>query len=67
MRTIVPRKPARKIAATDCTVLAPQATCTISVVCSPPMSASAATRHAILSVTDGNTHLAVPLTAEVTF
>jgi hypothetical protein len=56
-----------KIAATDCTTLAPQATCTVSVVCSPPMSASAATRHAILSVTDGNAHLAVPLTAEVTF
>ena len=51
----------------DCTTLAPQATCTISVVCSPPMSATTATRHAILSVTDGNTHLSIPLSAEVTY
>jgi hypothetical protein len=56
-----------KISETDCTILAPHTTCTVSVVCSPPMSASAATRHAILSVTDGNTHLSVPLSAEVTF
>jgi hypothetical protein len=56
-----------RIAGSDCTTLAPNATCTISVVCSPPMSASAATRNAVLSVTDGNTHLAVPLSGEVTF
>ena len=55
------------ISATDCTTLAPQATCTLSVVCSPGMSASSATRHVILSVTDGNTHLAVPLSAELSF
>jgi hypothetical protein len=56
-----------RIASTDCSTLAPNATCAVSVVCSPPMSASAAIRHAILSVTDGNTQLSVPLTAEVTF
>jgi hypothetical protein len=55
------------ISHTDCTTLAPRAACTISVVCNPGMSASAATRHEILSVTDGNTHLAVPLTGEVSF
>ncbi len=55
------------ISDTDCTTLAPQETCTVSVVCSPPMSASAAPRDAVLSITDGNTHLAVPLTAEVSF
>lgn len=53
------------ISDTDCTTLAPLGTCTVSVVCSPPMSASAASRHAVLSVTDGNTHLSVPLSAEV--
>jgi len=55
------------ISDTDCTSLTPQATCTVSVVCSPPMSATTATRHAILSVTDGNTHLSVPLDGEVSF
>jgi hypothetical protein len=55
------------VADTDCTTLAPWATCTISVVCSPPMSATTATRHAILSVTDGSTHLSIPLSAEVTY
>ena len=52
---------------TDCSTLAPGETCTVSVVCSPPMSASAATRRAVLSVSDGNTHLSVPLSAEVSF
>jgi hypothetical protein len=55
------------ISETDCTTLAPQGTCTVSVVCSPQMSASAAPRDAVLSITDGNTHLAIPLTAEVSF
>jgi hypothetical protein len=54
------------VSRTNCAILAPQASCTVEVVCSPPMSASSATRHAVLSVTDGNTHLAVPLSAEVT-
>ena len=49
----------------DCTTLAPNETCTISVVCSPQMSASAARREALLSINDGNTHVAVPLMAEV--
>jgi hypothetical protein len=56
-----------KVADTNCAALAPQATCTVSVVCAPEMSASSATRHAVLSVTDGNTQLSVPLSAEVTF
>jgi hypothetical protein len=56
-----------RISGTDCSTLAPNATCVVSVVCSPPMSASAAVRQAILSVTDGNTHLSVPLSGEVTF
>ena len=51
----------------DCTTLAPNETCTISVVCSPQMSASAAPREALLSVNDGNTHVAVPLIAEVSY
>jgi hypothetical protein len=55
------------ISATDCTTLAPQATCTVSVVCRPAMSASGAPREAILSVTDGKTHLAVPLSGLVSF
>lgn len=55
------------VSQTDCTVLAPHATCTISVVCTPAMSASAATREVILSVSDGSTHLAVPLAGEVSF
>lgn len=55
------------IAEGDCTTLAPQATCKVQVVCKPTMSASADTRHAVLSVTDGQTLLAVPLSAEVTF
>jgi hypothetical protein len=52
---------------TNCTTLAPQATCTVSVVCRPAMSASAAARAAILSVTDGNTQLSVPLNGQVSF
>ncbi len=56
-----------RITGTDCTTLALTPTCTVSVACSPPMSAPAATRHAVLSVTDGDTHLSVPLTAEVKF
>ena len=40
---------------TTCMVLAPAETCTISVVCSPPMSAAGGARDAILSVTDGTT------------
>ncbi|MBN2192615.1 MAG: choice-of-anchor D domain-containing protein [Polyangiaceae bacterium] len=55
------------ISDTDCTILGPQETCTVSVVCSPPMSASGAPRDAVLSITDGNTHLSVPVTAQVTF
>lgn len=55
-----------RISDSNCTTLAPQATCTVSVVCAPPMSASAETRKAILSITDGNTHLAVPVSGEVT-
>jgi hypothetical protein len=55
------------IRGTDCTILAPHATCTISVVCSPQMSATSAPREVIFSVTDGNTHLAVPLRAELTY
>lgn len=55
------------ISDSNCSVLAPQATCSISVVCRPPMSASAAAREAILSVTDGDTHLSVPLNGNVSF
>jgi len=55
------------ISDTDCTTLAPHATGSISVVCSPGMSASSAPREVILSVTDGNTHLAVPLTTTISF
>ena len=55
------------ISDTDCTSLAPLATCSVSVVCSPPMSASADPRDAVLSITDGNTHVAIPVTAHVTF
>ncbi len=51
----------------DCESLASQVSCTVSVVCSPPMSASAALREAVLSISDGTSHVAVPLTAEVTF
>ena len=56
-----------RVVATDCTIFAPLATCSVQVVCSPPMSQSSATRHAILSVTDGNTQLLVPLSGEVSF
>ena len=55
------------VTGTDCTVLAPNATCSVSVVCSLRMSESSATRHAVLSVTDGNTQLSVLLSAEVSF
>jgi len=50
----------------DCTTLAPQETCTVSVVCSPPMSASGP-QDAVLSIADDRTHVAIPLTAQVTF
>jgi hypothetical protein len=56
-----------RVAETDCTVLAPGATCTVSVVCSPPMTASSDTRNATLSITDGSTNLSVPLSGEVIF
>ena len=52
---------------TDCTILAPQESCTVSVVCSPPMSAAGDPRDAVVSITDGNTHLAIPVTATVSF
>ncbi len=52
------------ITGTDCTVLAAQATCTISVVCNPSLASAAAAQPAILSVSDGNTHLSVPLIPE---
>lgn len=55
------------ISDSDCTTLAPQETCTVSVVCSPPMSAAVGTRDAILSITDGSTHVAIPLSAQVRF
>ncbi len=55
------------ISDTDCTTLAPQETCTVSVVCSPPMSAAGGARDAVLSITDGTTHAAIPVTANVTF
>jgi hypothetical protein len=55
------------VSQTDCTVLAPHATCSISVVCTPAMSASADTREVILSVSDSSTHLAVPLAGDVSF
>ncbi len=51
----------------DCTSLAPQATCTISVVCSPLMSAAGGPRDAVLSITDGSSHVSIPLTAQVSF
>lgn len=54
-----------RISESTCTTLEARATCTVSVVCSPPMSSSAATRKAILSITDGSTHLAVPVSGEV--
>jgi len=50
----------------DCTTLAPQETCTVSVVCSPAMSASGP-QDAVLSIADDRTHVAIPLTAQVTF
>ncbi|MBN1610835.1 MAG: choice-of-anchor D domain-containing protein [Polyangiaceae bacterium] len=55
------------ISDTDCTTLAPQETCTVSVVCSPPMSAAGGPREAVVSITDGNTHVPIPLTAQVSF
>lgn len=55
------------ISRSDCTVLAPHASCTLSVVCAPAMSASSETREAVLSVGDGNSHLAVPLTGDVSY
>jgi hypothetical protein len=54
-----------RISRTDCTSLAARTTCAIWLVCSPPMSASAATRHAVLSVADGSSHVSIPLSAEV--
>jgi hypothetical protein len=52
----------RRVASGAC----PAATCTISVVCRPPMSASAATREAILSVTDASSRrLGPPATARL--
>jgi hypothetical protein len=56
-----------RITSTDCKILAPHTTCTVSVVLHALMSQSAATRVAVLSVTDGNTHLSVPLSAKVSF
>jgi len=52
------------ITGTDCTTLAAQAACTLSVVCNPSLASAAAAQPAILSVSDGNTHLSVPLIPE---
>lgn len=53
------------ISDSDCTALTPQETCTLSVVCRPPMSAAGGPRGAVLSITDGRSHVAIPLTAQV--
>jgi hypothetical protein len=51
----------------DCTNLGPQETCTLSVVCTPAMSASAAPIEVRLSVSDGTSQVSVPLSATPSF
>lgn len=56
-----------QIIESDCTTLEPGDACTISVVCDPMMSASAAAIEARLSVSDGNSQVSVPLVAIMSF